>query len=66
MNDDTNTHTVMSDDGTSFNSGDLTAGASYSYQFQTVGTYNYHCALHPEMKGTITVATGTGTGPSPY
>jgi plastocyanin len=57
-NNDNMTHTVTSDDGTSFNSGDLTAGNSYSYQFKVSGTYNYHCALHPEVKGTIVVTTG--------
>jgi plastocyanin len=58
-NNDVIDHTVTSDDGTSFNSGNLAAGASYTYQFMTSGTYNYHCALHPEQKGSIIVVTGS-------
>jgi amicyanin len=27
----------------------------YSFTFTTPGTYEYFCALHPHMKGTVTV-----------
>lgn len=30
-------------------------GESYSYTFNTAGTYTYHCEPHPYMKATITV-----------
>lgn len=30
-------------------------GQSYSYIFDEVGTVEYHCAQHPEMRGKITV-----------
>lgn len=30
-------------------------GGSYARTFASVGTYPYHCAIHPSMTGTITV-----------
>lgn len=51
---DATPHTVTSDDGT-FDSGSLATHESFSYRFDTSGTYSYHCADHPEMTGTITV-----------
>jgi plastocyanin/mono/diheme cytochrome c family protein len=47
-------HTVTADDG-SFDSGLLDAGASFSFTFSTAGTFSYHCAPHPWMKGTVVV-----------
>jgi plastocyanin len=38
-------HTVKADNG-AFQSGTLTAGKSYSYTFNTPGTYGYHCTFH--------------------
>jgi plastocyanin len=34
-------------------------GETYSFTFKTAGTYNYHCEVHPNMKGTITVTKET-------
>lgn len=51
---DTMPHTVTADDG-SFGSSTLEQGQNYSHTFNTPGTYAYHCALHPTMKGTIIV-----------
>lgn len=48
------THTVTADDG-SFDSGDIAAGGKYPREFDTKGTFPYHCKIHPSMKGTITV-----------
>lgn len=48
-------HTVTSDDGGFTSSGNLGNGATYEYTFNAVGTYPYHCAIHPSMTGTITV-----------
>jgi plastocyanin len=28
---------------------------SWSHTFSTAGTYDYHCSLHPYMKGTVEV-----------
>lgn len=33
----------------------LANGESYSFTFDTVGTYTYHCTPHPFMKGTVVV-----------
>lgn len=33
----------------------LNKGETYSFTFDTAGTYTYHCTPHPFMKGTITV-----------
>lgn len=33
----------------------LAKGKSYSFTFNKVGTYSYHCAPHPYMKGTVIV-----------
>jgi plastocyanin len=38
-----------------FNSGNLNTGQSYSFTFDTAGTYDYFCSYHPFMKGTIIV-----------
>ncbi len=33
----------------------LDKGESYSYTFDTIGTYSYNCSPHPYMKGTVEV-----------
>jgi len=54
-NNDGFTHTVTSDDGASFDSGNLPAGGSFSYKTTTVGTFDYHCTIHSGMTGTLVV-----------
>ncbi|HEY9712347.1 MAG TPA: cupredoxin family copper-binding protein, partial [Chroococcales cyanobacterium] len=55
-NGDSVTHTVTETDSqTGPNSGDLAPGKSYSFTFDTAGTYHYHCSIHTEMTGTVTV-----------
>ena len=54
VNDDSDAHTVTSDDGQTFNHG-LGGGEKFSFTFAKAGTYPYHCSLHPMMKGTVTV-----------
>ena len=53
-NKDTVAHTVTSDTG-SFDSGNMAPKATFSFKFNTAGTFAYHCSLHPSMKGTVTV-----------
>jgi plastocyanin len=48
------THTVTADNG-GFDSGDLRPNQSFSHTFQGVGAFGYHCEIHPNMTGTITV-----------
>jgi plastocyanin len=51
-NNDAVTHTVTADDG-SFDSGNIAPGATFSHKFSAAGTVNYHCSIHPTMKGSI-------------
>lgn len=52
-------HTVTSDDGKSFDSGSASPIAAqsgtFSFTFNTPGTFAYHCSIHPFMKATIIV-----------
>jgi plastocyanin len=67
-NDGVAPHTVTATDG-SFDSGLLSAGATFSRRFDRAGTFAFLCAVHPEMRGSIVVtapATGSGAGqPAP-
>lgn len=47
-------HSVVSDEGY-FESPLLEKGEKWSYTFNDAGTYNYHCAPHQYMTGTIVV-----------
>lgn len=49
------THTVTSDNGTTFNSGTIAIGSSYSYTTSVAGTFPYHCTVHGGMNGTLVV-----------
>lgn len=49
-------HTVTADDS-SFYSGLLSQGQSWSYTFPTVGNYFYHCTPHPYMTAMVHVRT---------
>ena len=48
-------HTVTSNDGSTFNSGNLAAGATFSYTANKTGTFDYHCTIHSGMNGTLVV-----------
>lgn len=55
-NKDSVAHTVTETDGkTGPDSGNVNQNATYSFTFKSPGTYHYHCAVHPEMVGTVTV-----------
>lgn len=53
-NKDNVVHTVTADDN-SWTSGDIANGQTFTQTFSTAGTYNYHCAIHPNMTGTVIV-----------
>jgi plastocyanin len=53
-NDGDEVHTATADDGL-FDTGTLNAGDSELVTFETAGTFNYHCSLHPWMTGEIVV-----------
>ena len=52
-NEDVVKHTVTADDG-SF-SGLVTQRATFPRQFRSAGTFEYFCAIHPRMRGTVIV-----------
>src|SRR5215203_4398562 len=57
-------HTVTADDG-QFDSGVLNPGDYFLTTVEGSGKLTYHCTLHPEMTGSITVGsptTGDATG----
>jgi amicyanin len=56
-NQDSVGHTVTADKASAAapDSQNLTKGQSYSFTFTKAGTYHYHCAPHPYMKGTVEV-----------
>jgi plastocyanin len=53
-NGDSVNHTVTFDDG-SVDSNNIAQNATFEHTFATAGTFAYHCKIHPNMKGTITV-----------
>ncbi len=53
-NNDSATHTITGSNGGPA-SGNVAPGGKYSFTFNTVGTFAYHCSIHPSMTGTVTV-----------
>jgi len=54
-NEDSAAHTVTADDGHSFDTGDLSQGATQTISVSKPGSYPYHCTIHPFMHGTLVV-----------
>lgn len=54
-NADVFSHTITSDDGTTFSSGNVAANASFTYVAGTAGTFAYHCNIHSGMTGSLVV-----------
>jgi plastocyanin len=48
-------HTVTSDDGQTFDSGNIAVGGTFHFTFKNAGTYAYHCNIHPYMRAAIVV-----------
>ena len=57
-------HSVTSQDQF-FDSKLLDPGKSWSYTFETPGTYRYFCVPRPWMKGTVIVTSGEEPPPRP-
>jgi plastocyanin len=55
-----NPHTAT---GSAFDSGNLNTGQSFTHRFPKAGTYDYVCAYHPDMTGTIKVTNASGGVP---
>lgn len=56
-------HSVTADDG-AFDSGYVYPGDTYARTFNAVGTYAYHCTIHPGQLGTIVVRAASATSGS--
>jgi plastocyanin len=54
-NSDSAPHTATLDDG-SCSTGNISPSASDGLMFSVAGTYPFHCKIHTNMKGTITVS----------
>lgn len=48
-------HRLISDDGTTFHGTTIPPGSSFKATLSATGTFPYHCELHPNMVGTLTV-----------
>ena len=60
------THTATSDPPGTWNTGFVSGGQTSSpIPFATQGSFPYHCAIHPDMHGTIVVVSASGA-PSQY
>ena len=53
-NDDDTDHTVTSDDD-AFDSGNVGGDDTFEQTFDEAGEFAYHCSIHSQMSGTITV-----------
>lgn len=53
-NHDEEIHSLISSQG-GFSSPGLDSDQQFSYRFEKPGTYEYRCALHPQMTGTVVV-----------
>jgi len=52
-NNDSVNHQIAGDGG--LGGPVMNKGQTYSFTFNTAGTFNYHCAIHPSMKGIVVV-----------
>jgi plastocyanin len=49
-------HTATLDSDASCSTGELEVAATAGITFATAGTFTYHCLIHSQMKGTVTVS----------
>lgn len=57
VNNDSAPHTIVSDSGSLLDSQTLSTGQSFSFTFTEPGSINYHCGIHPSMKGKVVVTS---------
>lgn len=55
-NGDSTNHTATATDSSVLDTGTIAPGKSKTVSFERPGTFQYFCAFHPFMKGTITVS----------
>jgi plastocyanin len=58
-NNDGTAHTAT---GSGFDTGNIAGGASNSVTFQSAGSFDYACSIHPQMTGTVVVQAAGGGG----
>jgi len=61
-NQDSAPHRIISDSGNELGSGSISTGQTYTHTFENPGTYDYHCSIHPSMKGEIVVQSNSTAG----
>jgi len=54
INKDSTTHTATANNG-AFDSGHLRPGQRFSHTFKSAGKKSYHCEIHTDMRGSVTV-----------
>lgn len=54
-NSDSAPHRVLGDNLDSLNGPVMNNAQTYSFTFTDSGTFNYHCSIHPMMKGSVIV-----------
>jgi plastocyanin len=54
LNNDSTTHTSVANNG-AWTSPNIAPGGRFNFTLMTAGTFQYHCSIHPNMVGTITV-----------
>ncbi len=64
LNDDDRDHTVTATD-LSYDSGIMNPGDSYQRVYSTPGTFQFFCAIHPDMVATVVVNGADGEPPPP-
>jgi len=63
-NRDAAPHTVTSDVAGIFDTGTLMPGQTGKVTFNTVGTFAYHCNIHPTMHGMVVVTAAAASTPA--
>jgi plastocyanin len=58
-------HTVTSSGGGPLSSGNMSGGDVYAFTFEEAGTYQYFCAIHPDMTATVNVQAANDNGDAP-
>jgi plastocyanin len=56
-------HTATAE-GAAFDSGIVAPGGRFTFSAATPGIFAYHCAIHPSMRGTVTVVARDGPSPA--
>lgn len=54
LNNDSTTHTSTANNG-AWASPNVAPGGRYNFTFSAAGSFQYHCAIHPGMVGTVNV-----------